>query len=120
MATFPVLRTGAVAQYPAVREERFQNQAVRFVDGSEQRYRDSAGALRRWEIALDLLDEEELRAVEAFFEEVQGAFGIFTFVDPWDAVEYPNCSLESDELEIVLGGEMRGGAVLVVTEGRSF
>jgi|SRR5262245_20374031 len=118
MATFPVLRTGAVAQYPAVRAESYRNEVVRFVDGSEQRYRDSAGALRRWEIALDLLDEEELRAVEAFFEEVQGAFDTFTFVDPWDAAEYPNCSLESDQLEIVVSGEMRGGTVLVVVERR--
>ena len=94
MPTFPILKTGAAAQYPATRAARYQNQAVRFVDGTEQRYRDGGGALHRWEIALSLLDEAELTAVEAFFREVGGASAVFSFVDPWDAVEYPNCSLE--------------------------
>ncbi len=34
MATFPVLKTGAAAQYPLDRGVRFSTQAVRFMDGS--------------------------------------------------------------------------------------
>ena len=52
MATFPKLKTSAVAQYPLARREQFQNQTVRFVDGREQRYRDSAGARLEWDIQL--------------------------------------------------------------------
>src|SRR6185436_1651800 len=116
MPTFPTLKTGAVAQYPATRRLRFQNQAVRFVDGTEQRYRDSARALHRWEIALYLLDEGEVAAVENFFAAVSGGSGAFAFTDPWDGVEYANCSLESDGLEVTAQGEMRGATRLAILE----
>jgi Fe-S-cluster formation regulator IscX/YfhJ len=75
MATFPQLKTGAVAQYPATKSLRFQNQTVRFLDGSEQRYRDAAGALHQWVIQLSELDESEMAAFEQFFEDNQGVWG---------------------------------------------
>ena len=56
MATFPELKSKAVAQYPARRTTAYQNQTVRFVDGREQRYRDSAGPLRRWQLRLEDLE----------------------------------------------------------------
>ena len=65
MATFPILKTTAVAQYPAMRYVQFRNQTVRFVDGTEQRYRDASGPLHRWGIQLSELDESEIAAVEA-------------------------------------------------------
>ncbi len=67
MATFPKLKTNAIAQYPLARREQFQNQTVRFVDGREQRYRDAAGARLEWDIRLSQLDEVELAALEEFF-----------------------------------------------------
>ena len=118
MATFPALKTNAVAQYPAQRSLRFQNQALRFVDGTEQRYRDSAGPLHQWEILLDELDDGEMAVLEAFFAANQGAFATFPFTDPWDGRTYPNCSLASDTLDVVHNGEMRAGARLTVMENR--
>src|SRR5689334_7419945 len=99
MPSFPALKTGAIAQYPASRCVEFQNQAVRFVSGAEQRYRDCGKARHRWEIALQLLDEGERAAIEEFFRAMGGSFETFVFVDPWDGVEYENCSLAGDELE---------------------
>jgi hypothetical protein len=119
MATFPKLKTESVMQYPAGKGLRFASQVVRFLDGSEQRYRDRAGALRRWVIRLDLLDEGELAALEEFFLANQGAFGSFAFTDPWDGVEYADCSLEEDAFEFSLTGEMRGRATVTVVENRS-
>jgi uncharacterized protein DUF2460 len=119
MPTFPILKTGAVAQYPAGRRLEFQNQVVRFVDGTEQRYRDCAGTRHRWEISLELLDEPELAAIEEFFRAAGGAFETFAFVDPWDDVEYSNCSLAGDALELAVLGEMRGRTSLVVVENPS-
>ena len=119
MASFPQLKTSAVAQYPARRTAIFRNQSVRFLDGREQRYRDSAGALRRWEIRLQQLDEGEAAAIEEFFAAQQGAFGSFEFTDPWDGQVYPNCSLASDELEVTAVGEMSGTARVVIRENRS-
>ena len=96
MATFPRLKTTAIAQYPLARREQFQNQTVRFVDGREQRYRDSAGARLEWDIQLNQLDEGELAAIEEFFRGEPGAFGRFLVHDPWDGKVYDNCSMAAD------------------------
>jgi hypothetical protein len=118
MATFPALKTHAVMQYPATKTIAFRNQVLRFVDGTEQRYRDSAGPLHRWVIRLQELDETELAAVEEFFRANQGRFGDFEFTDPWDGQQYSNCSLQEDELEMVAAGEMRGKTSLTILETR--
>ena len=117
--TFPTLKTAAVAQYPARRTVRFQNQVLRFVDGTEQRYRDCAGPLHRWEIRLTQLDEGEMAALAEFLEECQGAFASFTFTDPWDGTVYPDCSLAADDLTLNAAGVMSGETSLVVMENRS-
>ena len=116
MATFPKLKTGAVAQYPLTRERRLESQFLRFVDGTQQRYRDAAGAKLRWVIRLDLLDEGELASVEEFVAEQQGGYAAFTFTDPWDGTEYANCRLEGDEALLVSAGEMQGSTMLTVTQ----
>ena len=114
MASFPKLKTAAIAQYPASRREQFQNQTVRFVDGSAQRYRDGAGARVAWDIQLSELDESELAAIEEFFLAIQGSFGKFSFTDPWDGQVYDDCSMEADDLELVSVAEMRGSTKLSV------
>ena len=116
MAQFPKLKTGAVAQYPIVREARLRNDGVRFLDGSYQRYRDAGAVRHRWTIQLELLDEGEMAAMEEFFLAVQGAYTTFTFTDPWDGHDYENCRLESDEVELIAQGEVRGSTKLTVTQ----
>jgi hypothetical protein len=118
MPTFPKLKTGAVAEYPSTRSIRFQNQTLRFLDGTEQRYRDSPSPLRCWEILLDQLDDSELAMIGQFFAECEGAFADFTFTDPWDGREYRNCSLDSDALETTALAEMHGQTRLLVVENR--
>jgi len=119
MAAFPLLKTQAVAQYPASRALRFQNQRVRFLDGNEQRYRDSAGPLHQWTIRLKELDETEMAAVEQFFMANQGRFTTFSFTDPWDSAVYPVCAVASDVLSLSFAGEMRGNATITIVEYRS-
>ena len=118
MATFPCLKTKAVAQYPASKAIQFQNRVLRFVDGGEQRYRDAAGPLHRWVIRLDELDEGEMAGLEAFFAENEGRFAGFAFTDPWDGAQYANCSVQTDELELTSVEEMRGRTSLTVVENR--
>ena len=118
MATFPKLKTAAVAQYPATKTVVYSNRALRFLDGQEQRYRDSAGPLHRWEIRLNELDEGEIAAIDGFFWTNQGRLGSFTFTDPWDGTAYSNCSLARDELDLTSLGEMRGKTALTVIENR--
>jgi phage-related protein len=118
MATFPRLKTGAVAQYPLLRQEQFRNQTVRFVDGTDQRYRDSGAVRQRWDIQCSGLDEGEAAAIEEFFMENQGAYGSFAFTDPWDGNVYDDCSLELDSLGVTMVAEMRGMARFAVVRNR--
>lgn len=106
-------------QYPASKGLEYTTQVNRFLDGTEQRYRDSRSPLRRWVVRLNLLDDAELAELEQFFVTNQGAFGGFSFVDPWDEMEYPNCSLDQHSFDVELFGEMRGRTAVVITENRS-
>jgi len=118
MATFPLLKTSAVAQYPATKSIRYRNQTIRFLDGSEQRYRDAAGPLHQWVIQLKELDEGEMAAFEQFFQDSQGRLGSFAFTDPWDGTQYANCSLSTDNLDLNSLAEMNGKTSLTVVENR--
>lgn len=116
---FPTLKTGAVMQYPGKRILEFSTDVVRFLDGTEQRYRDCASVLHRWTILLDLLDESELAAYDQFFVTNQGSFGSFSFTDPWDGTVYANCSLATDKFGFEVRGEMRGKTTVTVCENRT-
>ncbi|MEN6534422.1 MAG: DUF2460 domain-containing protein [Bryobacteraceae bacterium] len=119
MADFPVLKTGAVAQYPASRAIEYSTRVLWFVDGSEQRYRQHAAATRRWVIELSLLDEEEMASIEAFFQSEQGQFGNFAFTDPFSGTTYSNCNLENDRIELAYEDVLRGCSKLVIKENVS-
>jgi len=119
MAQFPPLKTGAIAQYPVTRKLTFSNQALRFVDGSEQRYRYSAAPLREWSIRLERLDEGEVAVIEEFFRANQGSFEDFAFEDPWDGQIYSHCSLQSDGIVIRALTDMRGVTEITVVENRT-
>jgi len=119
MSGFPRLKTGAVLQYPAQKETRFSTVVVRYIDGSEQRFRVYASPLHRWMIRLDLLDESELHQIRDFFRTEDGAAGAFTFTDPWSNADYSNCSIEDDEMVETLADESKGRTSLIVQENRS-
>lgn len=114
MATFPVLNTGAVAQYPLGFGVRFSTQAVRFLDGSQQKYPLIGIGLRRWTINLDLLGEDELGALISFVEQQQGA--TFTFTDPFTGAEVPNCVLAKGQFDARIDLRLSGSTTLVIEE----
>ncbi len=119
MATFPLLKTTAVMQYPATKEARFHNQALRFVDGGEQRYRDGGAPLHAWTILLSELDDSEMAAMEGFFAANQGQLTSFAFTDPWSGTVYENCTLTSGELHMEWAGEGRGKTTVTIAENRT-
>jgi hypothetical protein len=98
MAKFPVLKTGAVTQYPSGRWATYSTSVMKFVDGREQRFRELSGPVRTWVIRMHQLSSEEIGAIESFFEDRQGEFGSFQFTDPWDGTNYSDCSFDQDEL----------------------
>ena len=114
MANFPVLKTGAVAQYPLERGLRFSTHAVRFMDGSRQRFRLFGGGLRRWSIRLDLLDEAELAALIGFVEQ-QGS-STFAFTDPVSDTTAAKCIISGEQFQALADHELRARATLVIEE----
>ena len=119
MATFPLLQTGAVAQYPLDRRARTATQVVRFLDGSEQKYRGLAAPLHAWRVQLDLLDDVEKAELDAFFVTQQGAVQSFAFTDPWDGAVYPNCRLGADEVRSVELKEMQARVAVEILENHA-
>jgi hypothetical protein len=108
MSVFPKLKTGVVAQYPVVREGRFSTVVSRFLDSSEQRFREGRGLRMRWVIQLSQLDESELQRLTMFFVEQQGRLGGFDFEDPWTGGTVAGCSFEDDQLQMISDGEFDG------------
>ena len=118
MSQFPTLKTGAVTQYPARKDVQFSTNVVRFVDGSEQRFRLYASPLHSWTIQLTQLDESELHQLREFFRQESGAFGSFAFTDPWDSTTYPACSLASDSMSDTLQNVSSAKTSLTIRENR--
>lgn len=114
MNEFPTLKTGAVLQYPAGKSLKCVTRVTRFIDGTEQRFREFSAPVQYWAIRLDLLTEQEMRQVQDFHESKQGRYGSFSFVDPWDGTEYANCSFEQDQLALEYQEEGRGQLSLVI------
>ena len=110
------LKTGAVIQFPASRSFQLATDIVRFIDGTEQRFRAYAQSYRRWRINCDALDETELHNIRSFVQDMNGAAGVFAFTDPWDNTVYPKCSIEGDVFAEVLAGPMQGNTSLTIRE----
>ena len=119
MGSFPTLKTGAVLQYPAQRGIQFSTAIVRFIDGSEQRFRTYATPEHRWMIRLDKLDESELHEIQEFFRTQGGAAGSFAFIDPWDGTQYSNCSIAENQMTSALADVSNGQTSLTIQENRS-
>lgn len=119
MSDFPILKTGAVLQYPAAQTLAFSTHVMRFVDGSEQRCPLFGSPIRKWGIRLDLLDEQELRRMELFFDEQQGQTQDFSFTDPWSGTVYPSCHVEGGEIALEYLQEGQGRTELIIQENRS-
>ena len=114
MATFPFLKTGAIAQYPLNRTLSLASQSVRFLEGRRQTYVLNGAGMRRWTLALDLLDEAEVSAVMDFADVV--GTGTFSFTDPVSGDTAPKCIISGGELDAALVDELDGQIFIEIEE----
>jgi hypothetical protein len=87
---------------------------VRFLDGSQQRFRLLGNPLRQWVIKLDQLDDEELSTVIAFVEQ-QGS-AAFAFTDPVTGQQAATCAISGEQFDAVMKGELRGQTTIQIEE----
>ena len=118
MSTFPLLKTGAVMQYPARRVDQYGTDVVVFLDGREQRCRKLAAPIRHWVVELTMLDESEVRSLEEFLISNRGSYGDFSFTDPWSGTAYTDCSFAEDTLQMSFEAQDRAKLRLTVVENR--
>lgn len=98
MATFPMLSTGSVTQYPTTVTNGQGVEVVRFLDGSDQRFLSQGRTFRQWQIRLELLNDSEIAQIEAFFVAQSGDYSVFTFPDPISGTDVSNCRLAAPGL----------------------
>jgi len=98
MASFPLLSSGAITQYPTESSVGQSVGVIRFLDGSDQRFLRTGRRLRTWRVQLDLLSDEEAAALELFFTAQKGVFSPFTFTDPATNAPVSHCRLATAEM----------------------
>ena len=116
MATFPILNSGAVAQYPVNVVLGQSVQVLRFLDGSDQRFLNQGRQQRRWQINLNLLNESEISQIQSFFVAQQGEYSTFNFPDPISNQVIPECRLGTAGLVTDLIGIDKSSSTLWVVE----
>ena len=115
MATFPTLRTGAVAQHPCEQVMEQPTREVRFLGGTSKRYVERRPR-RIWRIPLSGLQEDELERIQAFYRLHQGGAIRFDFVDPFTGETVSNCRFDQTSVRAHLGSASGGALVLTVAE----
>lgn len=80
--TIPALKTGAPAQYPSSKRVSYSSYIVKFLDGSDQRYRNYSVPLTQWSFPLAMLDDSEMTLLGQFFGKrlVNPALCLLSFV----------------------------------------
>src|SRR5882724_8881871 len=116
MATFPVLSSNAVLQYPAPLARVRAGRVIRFIDGSDQRFIALGKTLRSWQVKLNLLNEQELEQIELFFRARDGEYSIFDFPDPFSGMSVPNCRFGAPALATAYDSTDVGAASFWVVE----
>lgn len=106
---YPQLATGALTQFPAQKLRRKRTVVNELPDGSTVKLADPAGEVTEWQLPYAGLLDEEMSALQQFFEAAEGSLQEFTFLDPLG-----NLFSRSDELAHIAWSK---GPFLSVTGG---
>ncbi|MGB7759162.1 MAG: hypothetical protein WBL61_04990 [Bryobacteraceae bacterium] len=82
MNVYPQLVTGALSQFPIVKQRRPRTVVNAASDGSSIKLADPAGAAVEWQLRYTNLSDSELAALQQFFMAMEGSLNSFTFLDP--------------------------------------
>jgi hypothetical protein len=81
-SVYPQLLTGAMSQFPIVKQRRPRTVVNAAADGSSIKLADPAGETVGWQLHYANLCDTELAALQQFFTDMEGSLTSFTFLDP--------------------------------------
>jgi len=84
MIYFPQLASGATGQFPIRRQREARTVINQSCQGYQVKLADSGAAITEWHLSFDAISDQELAALEALFQAVEGRLTPFTFLDPCD------------------------------------
>ena len=116
MNSFPILRTGVMAQYPLTTARRFDTKVLEFVDGAEQRFPLMGASLTGWVLVYSQLDEAEMHALRTFVLSALECGEYFPFKDPETNVVHSKCRIAHAELSESWKGDGQGQTRIEIVE----
>jgi hypothetical protein len=84
MYYFPQLSSGATGQFPITRQRSARTVINQSIEGYQVKLADPAAAITEWHLSFVEMNDQELAALEALFQAVEGRLTPFTFLDPVD------------------------------------
>jgi|SRR5579871_318033 len=84
MLYYPQLSTGAVSQFPTVRQTSLRTVSNLLPSGDTIRMSDSGAGKVNWRLEYSNLSDAEWASLETLFDAVEGKLTAFTFLDPLD------------------------------------
>jgi hypothetical protein len=84
MNYFPQLSSGATGQFPAQRQRVARTVVNQSLQNYQVKLADPGAAVTAWHLSFEEMSDQELAALEALFQNVEGSLTPFTFLDPVD------------------------------------
>ena len=109
MIYFPQLSSGATGQFPITRQRSARTVVNESWQGYQVKLADAAAAITDWHLSFEEMSDQELAALEALFQAVEGKLTPFTFLDPADNLlawseQQTQPAWQADPLLAVTGG----------------
>ncbi len=104
MPIIPIGPTGSPARYPFTSWKRFHNTFVRFVDGTEQHFRNRSRPSSCWRMQYEKQSDAELSLWLPFLEGAIGNTPTFLYIDPVTGAMHTNSRLADENVDLEQGG----------------
>jgi|HubBroStandDraft_4_1064222.scaffolds.fasta_scaffold63404_4 hypothetical protein len=109
MIYFPQLSSGATGQFPISRERLARTVVNQSLQNYQVKLADPGAAVTEWHLSFEEMSDQELAALEALFQAVEGRLTPFTFLDPADNLlawseQQSQPVWQADSLLVLTGG----------------
>lgn len=84
MTYFPQLSSGATGQFPITRQRTARTVVNQSCQSYQVKLADPGAAITGWHLSFEEMNDQELAALDALFQAVEGRLTPFTFLDPAD------------------------------------